>query len=82
MLAKSREILEQWSAANPKEEVLGMGTIIQTRVYDERGPARALLRDTRLEFIGWTANGEPMRVAWFEHGTIPRRRLGPPTHQG
>jgi hypothetical protein len=74
MLAESRELLEQWSAANPAEEVMGMGTVTQTRAYDERGPARGFLRSSHLGFIGWTANGEHMRVAWFEHGRIPVRR--------
>lgn len=77
MLAKSREHLEAWSAANPQEEVMGMGTITQTHAWDTRPPSHALGRDTRLAFIGWTANNEPMRVAWFAHGTFPRRRSNP-----
>ena len=74
LLASSREHLEAWSAAHPEEEVMGMGTITQTTAYDARGPARAFLRDSRLGFIGFTGNGEHMRVAWFEHGRIPLRR--------
>jgi hypothetical protein len=72
--AESRELLEQWSAANPAAEVMGVGTITQTRVMEGRGPARGFLRGSHLGFIGWTANGEPMRVAWFEHGRIPERQ--------
>ena len=72
--AEARELLEQWSAKNPAEEVMGAGTVTQTRAFDDRGPARGFLRSSHLGFVGWTANGEPMRVAWFEHGTIPRRR--------
>ena len=30
---ESRELLEQWSAANPAEEVLGMGTVVQARMF-------------------------------------------------
>lgn len=78
MAAKSRELLEAWSLANPAEEVMGMGTITQSPALNERERrARGFLRDTRLGFVGWTANGEPMRVAWFEHGTVPNRRLSP-----
>ena len=73
MIARTRELLEQWSADNPAEEVMGMGTITQVRVEGiERAPA--LHEETRLIFIGWTANGEPMRVAWFPHGTVAIRR--------
>ena len=78
LLAQTREKLEEWSAANPQEAVMGMGTITQTREWDERGPARAFGRDARLGFIGWTANNEQMRVAWFDHGTIPRQRPNAP----
>ena len=72
--AEARELLEKWSAANPSEEVMGMGTITQTHAFDELGPARGFLRASHLGFVGWTANGEAMRVAWFDHGTIPRQR--------
>ena len=72
--AESRELLEQWSLANPAEEVMGMGTVTQTHAFDERGWSRGYLRSSHLAFVGWTANGEPMRVAWFEHARIPIRR--------
>jgi len=75
--AESRELLERWSAENPEQEVMGMGTVTQTHLFDERGPARGLLRSSHLAFIGWTANGEHMRVAWFDHGRIPRTRPEP-----
>src|SRR6185295_13604161 len=59
LVAQSRARLEEWSAANPQEEVMGMGTITQTHAWDTRAPSHALGRDTRLAFIGWTANNEP-----------------------
>ena len=71
--AESRELLEQWSANNPAEEVMGMGTVTQSRELAGRGPARAFLRSSHFGFICWTANGEPMRVAWFEHARIPEQ---------
>jgi hypothetical protein len=77
--AESRELLEQWSLANPAEEVMGMGTVTQTHAFDERGWSRGYLRSSHLGFIGWTANGEHMRVAWFEHARIPVRRPDMPS---
>ena len=72
--AEARELLELWSADNLAEEVMGMGTVTQTHAFDGLGPARGFLRASHLGFVGWTANGEAMRVAWFDHGTIPRKR--------
>jgi hypothetical protein len=77
ILTASREMLEQWSLDNPAEEVMGMATIEQNPPLAERGPPRGYLRDAHLNFIGWTANGEMMRVAWFDHGTVPLRRPDP-----
>ncbi|HVZ69197.1 MAG TPA: hypothetical protein VG891_07015 [Rhizomicrobium sp.] len=68
--AHSRELLEQWSLAHPEEEVMGMGTVVQSRAIDELA-RRAMFRASRLGFVGWTPQGEQMRVAWFEHGRIP-----------
>lgn len=81
LLASSCDLLERWSAENPAAGVMGMGTITQIPgIAERRETSRALLRDSRLAFIGWTANNEPMRVAWFAHGRIPTRRpgVGPP----
>jgi len=74
LVSQSRPPLEEWSAANPQEQVMGMGTITQTHVWDEQGPRPAIGPDSGLVFIGWTANNEHMRVAWFKHATIPRQR--------
>jgi hypothetical protein len=71
ILSASREMLEQWSIENPAEAVMGMATVEQNPPLAERGPPRAYLRDAHLNFIGWTGNGEMMRVAWFDHGTVP-----------
>jgi hypothetical protein len=80
--AESRELLEQWSAANPAEEVMGMGTILQVADSGRNPATPAYYPSSHQSFIGWTANGEQMRVAWFEHGRIPFRRpdapLSPP----
>jgi hypothetical protein len=80
--AESREYLEQWSAANPDEEVMGMGTIYQVADTGRNPPTPAYFPGAHLSFIGWTGNGEQMRVAWFDHGRVPIRRpdapLSPP----
>ena len=70
--AKSLELLEEWSVANPTESVMGMATVTQTHNYDNVGPVLAVWN--RLCFIGWTADGEAMHVAWFAHGRVPMRR--------
>ena len=68
--AHARELLEQWSLAHPEEELMGMGTVVQSRAIDGLA-RRAMFRASRLGFIGWTPQGEQMRVAWFEHGRVP-----------
>lgn len=80
--AEARELLERWSAVYPSEDVMGSGTVTQTGVYDDCELARRSSRSSHLCFVGRTANGEAMRVAWFDHGTIPRcRRQAPPVQQ-
>lgn len=70
IMAHSREHLEQWSLAHPEEAVMGMITVTQTDAFDTR-PQRGILRSSHLGFVGWTAAGNPIRVAWFEHGRVP-----------
>jgi len=70
LTAYSRELLEKWSAEHPEEEVLGMGSVTQAREFEGR-PARMFLRSTHLGFVGWTSQGHPMRIAWFEHAKVP-----------
>jgi hypothetical protein len=75
---ESRELLEQWSLANPSENVFGMGTVVQALMFPPGTRLQAYRPASRVSFIGWTANGEQMRVAWFEHATIPLRRPDAP----
>jgi len=74
LFAEARELLEQWSAANPDEDVLGVGTIAQVMGFPPDTRLQAFKLASRVGFVGWTANGEQMRVGWFEHATIPLRR--------
>lgn len=75
---ESRELLEQWSLANPSENVFGMGTVVQAFMFPLGTRLQAYRPASRVSFIGWTANGEQMQVAWFEHATIPLRRPDAP----
>ena len=71
----SHQLLEEWSLAHPEEEVMGVGAVSQGAHHLSPSPrALAIGRTSGAVFIGWTANGDPMRVAWFAHGTFPRRR--------
>lgn len=71
IMARARQVIEEWSAAHREERVMGMATIAQTKeAFLGDGPG--IFKGSGLAFVGWTANGERMRVAWFEHSTIPR----------
>ena len=71
LMTRARQVIEEWSAANPDEKVMAMTTVAQTKdTYLGEGPG--VFKDSGLTFVGWTANGERMRVAWFEHARIPR----------
>jgi len=70
--AHSREALEKWSLAHPEEDVRGMATVVQNADLDAR-EARAIYRSSGLAFIGWTAQDEQFRLAWFEHARVPHR---------
>jgi hypothetical protein len=64
----SRELLEKWSLEHPEEAVMGMGTVTQARELESR--RRAFMRSTHLGFVGWTKDGHPIRIAWFEHAEV------------
>ena len=70
--AYARELLEKWSAEHPDEDVRGMGSVTQAREFEGR-EARLFLRSTHLGFVGWTAQGHPFRIAWFEHAKVPEK---------
>jgi len=71
LMTRARQVLEEWSLANLDERVMAMVTIAQTKdAYLGDGPG--VFKGSGLTFVGWTANGERMRVAWFEHARIPR----------
>ncbi len=72
----TRELLQEWSLKNPHEEVLGIGSVTQVRHFRSGARLPAFRPGSRMGFIGWTANGEQFRAAWFDHATIPLRQPG------
>lgn len=76
----SRDVLEEWSLAHPEERLMGLGTIVQSRLLIENLP-QAIWPDTKFVFIGYSSNGYPMRVLWFPHATIPKDWPGPAGRQ-
>jgi hypothetical protein len=65
----SREVLEEWSLANPGERVMGMGTTIQTANLDEK-KKHPIWKASGLVFVGYSAQDQQIRVAWFDHAEI------------
>jgi hypothetical protein len=70
----SRLLLMEWARANPQEKVKGMGAITSTPGLDlmKRTPIWRY-KGLRLILVGFTAQGDPFRVAWF-----PGLRIEPP----
>jgi hypothetical protein len=71
LMTRARQEIEAWSAANLDEKVMAMATIAQTKDA-HLGDGPGVFKGSGLTFVGWTANGERMRVAWFKHARIPR----------
>jgi hypothetical protein len=65
----SREVLEQWARENQGERVMGMGTTIQTANLDEK-KKRPIWKASGLVFVGYSAQGQQVRVAWFDHAEV------------
>ena len=72
----SRAVLEQWSLEHPEEEVCGMAANIEASQY-RSGKQREPMwpeYDLNLNFVGYTAKGQQLRVAWFKHALLPERQ--------
>jgi hypothetical protein len=65
----SREVLEEWSRDHPEERVMGMGTAIQTANLDEK-KKRPIWKASGLVFVGYSAQDQQLRIAWFDHAEI------------
>ena len=65
----SREVLEAWSNDHPEEKVLGMASITSFRALSE-AKLPGILPGSGLTMIGYTPEGNRIRVAWFDHARV------------
>lgn len=65
----SRQVLEEWSLAHPEERVMGMGTAVQTANLDQK-KKRPIWKASGLTFVGYSNQGQQIRIAWFDHAEI------------
>lgn len=65
----SRHVLEQWSRGAPQEKVQGVAAVIQAANLEER---KRLPRwpDVGLDLVGYTDDGQQIRVGWFDHARL------------
>lgn len=74
-LVYARKILEVWSLENPEEQLMGLGLLTPSKGFSEREEWRAMMRPAMLGLAGFTDKDEALRIAWFEHATIPNAKL-------
>jgi hypothetical protein len=65
----SRDVLEQWSLEHPEEAVMGMATVHQADLRNNR-KSRPVKRGSRMVLVGYTTEGEKILVAWFDHARV------------
>jgi len=65
----SRDVIERWSLANPNEQVMGFGATVQAPelMMKQRQP---YWTENGLTLVGFTPNGQQLRVVWFRHAVI------------
>jgi hypothetical protein len=61
-------VLEPWSAAHPEERVAGIATILVSPNYAEK--QKRPVWEPGLTLIGYTPQGQQIRVAWFDHARV------------
>ncbi|MFN3935750.1 hypothetical protein [Parvibaculum sp.] len=62
LATECRRILEEWSVANPQEELHGMAA-----VYQSPKLGRYPVGKSGLTLVGLTPEGYQIRIAWFNH---------------
>lgn len=67
--AHSRDVLEDWSFEHPEEAVMGMATVHQADLRNQR-KSRPVKRGSRMVLAGYTDAGEKILVAWFDHARV------------
>lgn len=65
----SRDILESWSREHPELNIAGMATITSFQALSET-KLPAVLPGSELRLIGYTPDGNRIRVAWFDHTRV------------
>ena len=68
-----RALLAKWSLDNPREEVLGMATIVESPFLDEVSKIPVWPNAPGLNglvLVGYTPAGQQVRVSWFEHARL------------
>lgn len=65
----ARGVMEDWARAHQDERVMGIGTTIQTTNLDEK-KKRPIWHASGMVFVGYSAQDEQIRVAWFDHAEI------------
>lgn len=66
----ARDLIEQWSADRPEENVLGLASVIVSSALRQR-QRDPVWENTRLNLVGFTPDGRQLRVAWFAHARVP-----------
>ncbi|MFN4354125.1 hypothetical protein [Parvibaculum sp.] len=62
LAVEGRRILEEWSIANPEEQLFGMAA-----VYQSPKLGRYPVGKSGLTLAGFTPEGHQLRIAWFNH---------------
>jgi hypothetical protein len=65
----SRDVIEDWSLANPYEQVMGFAATVQAPelMMKQREP---VWTENGLFLVGFTPRGQQLRAVWFRHAVI------------
>ena len=67
MMRQTRAVIEAYALEHPEEQIAGMGAVFQ-----HKGMGRAPIgTGGRTVLVGYTSLGYQLRVAWFDHFTVP-----------
>ncbi|MGH7022922.1 MAG: hypothetical protein ACREEB_04925 [Caulobacteraceae bacterium] len=69
MSVHAYRVLGQWSLEHPEEAVKGMAFVQEASMRNQR-LERAVKRGSHGVLAGYTAKGEKLFVAWFEHARV------------
>lgn len=69
ILKSTRTVLERWSLEAPQEKVQGVAAVIQAANIEEMKRLPTWPR-SGLNLVGYTEDGQQIRVAWFDHARL------------